>query len=166
MMTIGYEGLTVDSFFQTLHANSVQALIDVRELPLSRKPGFSKSALAHSAATHGIDYTHVAELGCPRAIRHDYKADKDWDRYVRRFIAYLDTQALAIAHLAAHVERERCCLVCYEANYNACHRTLVAERVAQLLSGDTCITHLIPQMLKRAAFADSLAAKADRTTQR
>lgn len=165
-MTIGYEGLTVDSFFCTLQVNSVQALIDVRELPLSRKPGFSKSALAHSASTYGMSYSHFAGLGCPRAIRHDYKRDKDWERYVERFTAYLDTQALAVAHLAAHVKRERCCLVCYEADYNACHRTLVAERVAQLLTGDVRITHLISQMLKQAAFADVSPVKADRIAQR
>jgi uncharacterized protein (DUF488 family) len=162
-MTIGYEGLTVDPFFHALHANSVQVLVDVRELPLSRKPGFSKAALAHSAANHGIEYVHLRELGCPRTIRYDYKADNDWGRYVRRFIAYLDTQSLAVAHLAARVERERCCLVCYEADYNTCHRTLVAERVAQLLSGNVCITHLIPQMVNPFPSVDSLAAKADRT---
>jgi uncharacterized protein (DUF488 family) len=147
-MTIGYEGLTVDSFFHALRANSVQVLIDVRELPLSRKPGFSKSALAHSAASHGIEYIHLGKLGCPRTIRHDYKADKDWGRYVRRFIAYLDTQMLAITQLAARVKQERCCLVCYEADYNFCHRTLVAERVAQLLDGGMHITHLIPSSAK------------------
>lgn len=163
-MTIGYEGLSQHLFFDALRASGVQTIVDVRELPLSRKRGFSKSALAGTAASYEMTYVHLGELGCPRPIRYDYKADRDWDRYVRRFTAYLDTQNVAIAHLATRIKRERCCLVCYEADYNACHRTLVAERVVHLLDGSVCITHLRPQVLKSAALVDSSADEADKTS--
>lgn len=162
MMTIGYEGLSQHLFFEALRASGVQTIVDVRELPLSRKRGFSKSALANAAADYEMIYVHLGELGCPRPIRYDYRADSDWTRYMQRFTAYLDTQTLAIAHLATRIERERCCLMCYEADYNACHRTLVAERVAELLGGNVRITHLTPQGLEQAAFADSAADVGDR----
>jgi uncharacterized protein (DUF488 family) len=112
-----------------------------------------------------MTYVHFGELGCPRPIRYDYRTDRDWDRYVRRFTAYLDTQSLAVALLATLIERECCCLVCFEADYSACHRTLVAERVAEVLGGNVRITHLRPQVLKPAAFADSAADAADRIDQ-
>ena len=43
MFTIGYEGRDVDEFVSCLMQYKVTRLIDVREIPLSRKKGFSKS---------------------------------------------------------------------------------------------------------------------------
>jgi uncharacterized protein (DUF488 family) len=63
LYTIGYEGQTVEAFLQRLLAQGVLALIDVRELPLSRKPGFSKNALASALQRHGIEYIHMPALG-------------------------------------------------------------------------------------------------------
>jgi len=54
LFTVGYEGLTLEAFIQRLQSSSIQTLVDVRELPLSRKRGFSKRALAESLASHGI----------------------------------------------------------------------------------------------------------------
>ena len=44
--TIGYEAVTVAEFVAALQAAEVRRVIDVRALPLSRRPGFSKSSLA------------------------------------------------------------------------------------------------------------------------
>jgi len=61
----------------------VKTVVDVRELPLSRKKGFSKSAFCDALSAHGIAYLHA--LGCPKPIRNPYKADGNWQTYTRDF---------------------------------------------------------------------------------
>ena len=142
LLTIGYEGISVQQLLYLLERHGVQTIVDVRELPLSRKAGFSKSPLALAASNRGIDYVHVRALGCPREIRHDYRADRDWPRYERRFMAYMETQGMAIARLVGRVTDERCCLLCYEADPNYCHRSIVARRIADEVSPSLDIEHL------------------------
>jgi uncharacterized protein (DUF488 family) len=72
LFTVGYEGLMLEAFIQRLQSNSIQTLVDVRELPLSRKRGFSKRALAEALALQGITYLHMPALGCPKPIRDRY----------------------------------------------------------------------------------------------
>ena len=142
LLTIGYEGLTPDQFFGLLRANDVQTIVDVRELPLSRKTGFSKDSLAKIARENGIKYVHIPALGCPKSIRHAYRIDKNWTRYTLRFITYLNTQDEAIAELTSRVRQERCCLVCFEADPNYCHRLYVAERVSAETEAPLSVIHL------------------------
>jgi len=157
-MTVGYEGLNSEEFFKLLHLNGVEVLIDVRELPLSRKPGFSKLALANRADAEGIRYEHIVSLGCPREIRHDYRGDLDWGRYTGRYLAYLDTQLQSIVDLAARVVYERCCLMCFEADPNFCHRSFVADRVKAASSADLAVRHLSQTELTRVGHSDLVAA--------
>ena len=58
LFTLGYEGLTIEAFIARLQAAQVKTVVDVRELPLSRKKGFSKTAFCTALATHGIAYLH------------------------------------------------------------------------------------------------------------
>ena len=129
IFTIGYEGLGVDAFMSLLVAHGVDTLIDVRELPLSRKPGFSKKALANVLQTSGREYIHIVELGCPKPIRNQYRADGDWQRYTKGFLKHLKTQDDAIIRLSSLVASTNCALLCYEADANFCHRSMVADAV-------------------------------------
>ncbi len=142
LMTAGYEGLRSEEFFDILLSGRVQKIVDLRELPLSRKPGFSKSVLAISASKHKLEYVHIPALGCPREIRHDYRADNNWKRYTRRFVAYLNTQDATIQELADLIQHERCCLLCFESDPNCCHRSFVAQRLATFVSSPLTIVHL------------------------
>lgn len=67
--TIGYEGATQADVIAALERAGVKRVIDVRQLPLSRRPGFSKSSLAASLAERGIDYVHLKALGTPKPGR-------------------------------------------------------------------------------------------------
>ena len=98
--TIGYEGLDTQEFLSLLSEYDIQTLVDIRELPLSRKSGFSKNALATSVKRRGIGYIHLPHLGCPKPIRNRYREDGNWTRYQRDFLKYLATQDEAIAALA------------------------------------------------------------------
>ena len=67
--TIGYEGAAMDDFLGVLVRAGVEQVIDVRALPLSRRPGFSKSSLAASLKEAGMGYVHLKALGTPKAGR-------------------------------------------------------------------------------------------------
>jgi uncharacterized protein (DUF488 family) len=134
LMTSGYEGLSSQEFFAILNRCGVETLIDVRELPLSRKKGFSKTALSQEAAQRGVGYLHMAALGCPKPIRHDYRQNGDWEKYTDRFLKYLATQESALSELAETVRRSRCCLLCFEEDYNFCHRKYVADAMSGFIA--------------------------------
>src|SRR5688572_3142195 len=86
VFTIGYEGRSLDQFLADLGAQGVTLLADVRDAPVSRKPGFSKSPLAAALQQAGISYRHIRALGCPKPIRDACKQDGDWARYTRAFM--------------------------------------------------------------------------------
>lgn len=157
LATIGYEGLSTDAFFGELVGNRVQTIVDVRELPLSHKRGFSKSSLAARAAELRMGYVHAQALGCPKQIRHEYRADRDWGRYTRRYLAYLGQQDAALGVLAERVKVERCCLLCFEGDHRFCHRHYVADALARLMGDGLSIIHLAPAVTGTAAWLQPLA---------
>jgi uncharacterized protein (DUF488 family) len=158
LKTIGYEGLTIRDFIDLLKRCRVSMIVDVRELPISRKPGFAKAALAAILEKHGIKYQHVPELGCPKEIRHDYRDDGDWARYSRRFKAYLETQGEAIERLIEWAGEEQCCLLCFEMDYNFCHRSYVAEQAVLKMDGPVRIHHLTGPMSGRVVHRELVTA--------
>ena len=142
LYSIGYEGSTQAALLQTLVFHDVQTLLDIRELPQSRKPGLSKTALGLAAAEYEIGYTHIRALGTPRDIRYQRKMDHDEAAFRAGFLAYLATQEAAMEALVERAGRERCCLLCYEADVQQCHRLLVTDRAAQMSGGALTPVHL------------------------
>src|SRR5688572_16080609 len=63
IFTIGYEGATLSDFIATLQVAGVRRVVDVRELPQSRRPGFSKNVLRTALEEHGFAYEHRKPLG-------------------------------------------------------------------------------------------------------
>lgn len=123
---IGYEGLDQNKFFQLLQLYSVRSLVDIRELPISRKPGFSKSRLIETCQKYKIEYVHKPSLGCPRDIRHTYKKDGNWLNYSVKFFDYLCSQQNELKDLAEIVTKSKSCLMCFEADYLKCHRSYIS----------------------------------------
>jgi uncharacterized protein (DUF488 family) len=140
LFTFGYEGHSIDSFVARLKKAGIATVIDVRELPLSRKKGFSKAAFAAALADSGIGYRHVPAFGCPKPIRNRYKADGSWKRYEKAFNTYITTQPSAVADLVVYSKATKACLVCFEADFNFCHRSLVARAAAG--AGGPHVIHL------------------------
>lgn len=155
LFTFGYEGLTIEGFIARLKDAQVDLIVDVRELPLSRKKGFSKSAFREHLAAAGIDYEHRPALGCPKPVRDQYRADGDWAVYTRGFMAHLATVKSEVRQLAATARDHRACLVCFEADFSACHRTYVAR--AARAAGSPAVHHLTAKTVVADAPA-SLAA--------
>jgi uncharacterized protein (DUF488 family) len=140
LYTFGYEGLDISQFVSRLLTERIKTIIDVRELPLSRKKGFSKSSFKESLAEAGVAYLHAPALGCPKDIRDRYKADRDWSFYTQAFMAYVATQDATLRELVKLARATTACLVCFEADYTSCHRTYVA-RAARKLGGPS-VMHL------------------------
>ena len=131
LYTVGYEGQSIGEFLELLKSHGVEHLVDIRDAPISRKPGFSKTALSEAAAAVSIRYSHVRTLGCPKPIRARQKASPDWARYTRDFKLYLAAQAASLTELRSTAERAPTCLMCFEADVNRCHRLFVAEAIAR-----------------------------------
>lgn len=130
--TIGYEGVTMAAFIDTLRGAGVRRVIDVRALPLSRRPGFSKSSLAASLRDAGIDYAHLKALGTPKRGRD---AAKKGD--VATLTAVYDEQLelpeaqAQAAQMLALAEEMPSALLCYERDPCHCHRTLLLRAVGE-----------------------------------
>ncbi|AMK76984.1 MULTISPECIES: DUF488 family protein [Methylomonas] len=138
--TIGYEGIDIDAFLALLKKYHIDTVIDIREFPGSRKPGFAKTALSNLLNLSGIEYLHVVALGCPKPVREQYKQDNNWKRYTEGFLKYLHTQDQAIAYVADNAVYSNCALLCYEADYRFCHRSMVANAIRQYNGTD--IVHI------------------------
>lgn len=126
--TIGYEGATMRAFLDALQAAHVDLLVDVRAISNSRRPGFSKTALAAHLGEVGIDYLHLRGLGTPAEGRAAARAHRD-DELRRIYDEQLTTDAAQrdLATLADEVRAgRRVCLLCFEADAAHCHRALVA----------------------------------------
>jgi uncharacterized protein (DUF488 family) len=142
LYTIGYEGLSPDAFLSKLRANNVDVVIDVREVPHSRKRGFSKSHLDAQLTGAGISYLNFRELGSPAPARKQYKEDGDFVAFARSYDKVLRAERAALEGLYSLAAERDCCLLCYEADAETCHRSLVGAAVAGLNGGGFTVIHL------------------------
>lgn len=129
--TIGYEGTDIDRFIATLTAVGIEAVVDVRAVPLSRKKGFSKNVLRESLEEAGIKYLPMQELGDPKEGREAAKSG-DFDRFRMIYSAHVDQpeSVAAVDKLAAISEGNAVCLLCFERDPKTCHRLIVGERLS------------------------------------
>ncbi|MGN8000237.1 DUF488 domain-containing protein [Sphingomonas sp. 22176] len=126
--TIGYEATTMAEFLAALTRAGVQRVIDVRALPLSRRPGFSKSSLAASLRDAGIDYFHLKQLGTPKRGRDAAKkGDVATLREVYDVQLGLPEAQAQVAQMHALAAEKPSALLCYERDPCHCHRTLLLE---------------------------------------
>ncbi len=128
LWTIGYEQATQDAVLGALREAEVELLADVRQLPLSRRPGFSKSALRAGAEAVGIAYRHYRALGTPPDGRAAAKRGNDAE-LARIYAGQLELpEAIAAAaELRSLAQEQRVALLCYERAPEHCHRRLLAE---------------------------------------
>ena len=151
LSTIGYEGASLDDFIATVHAAGVRQVLDVRELPQSRRPGFSKNILANALLEHDISYLHFKLLGDPKHGREAARSGRMSD-FVQIYHAHIErpeaTNALRSAVEAA--QETSSVLMCFERNPQHCHRSLLAQRMIVLY----------PFRLRHLGVMDGAAARA------
>jgi uncharacterized protein (DUF488 family) len=131
IFTIGYEGTTVPEFIAALKTAGVERVIDVRALPLSRRPGFSKTALGAALGEADIEYVHLRALGTPADGRAAARAGRHVD-LERIYAGQLELpEAMAQSAQMLELARERrTALLCMEREPAHCHRTLLLDAVA------------------------------------
>ena len=112
-------------------------LIDVRAVAASRRPGFSKTALAGALAERGIGYLHLRALGTPKAGREAARKGR-----VAEMRAIYEEQLetpeaeLALEQARSAARETPSALLCFEKEAGACHRAVVAERLAEFETVD------------------------------
>ncbi len=134
LSTIGYEGKDIQYFVALLKREGVTAIIDVREKPFSRKKGFSKNKLQEALSDAGIKYYHFKKLGSPSWLRKEIKESKDLD-YFQEYRKLLDKHLVFVDEIIELLKDEHCCLMCYEADVEGCHRKVVAEKIVEMGDG-------------------------------
>src|SRR5271154_2912420 len=132
LCSIGYEKALLPDVVGTLKSAGVATLIDVRDRPISRRPGFSKRQLAAAIGGAGMRYLHLGALGTPPEGRLANRR-REWDRFwgiVEEKLVRPEAE-LALQEAGEIAEAAPSCLLCYEADWQICHRRRVAEILAQ-----------------------------------
>lgn len=144
LFTIGYEGQSIESYVNRLIENDVRLLVDVRKNPISRKYGFSKSALSGFCKNFGIAYAHLPDLGIPGSLRRSLADQEDYDRLFDRYEKeILPRNSEWIHHLIQlYTEYKRLALTCFEREHTQCHRDRVAKAVVARSQADITFEHL------------------------
>ncbi|HEY5910000.1 MAG TPA: DUF488 family protein [Verrucomicrobiae bacterium] len=144
LLTIGYEGKTLETFLNQLLRESVTMLCDVRRNPISRKFGFSKSTLSSACEKIDIRYEHVPELGIASGERQELHTQADYDALFDEYErTQLPKQTAALSKLIGWLkEGHRMALTCFELDPQQCHRHCVAEALAARIGKSLTVRHL------------------------
>lgn len=128
IVSAGYEGRSIEDFVRVLKRHRVELVVDVRLNAVSRKRGFSKTALTAALAAAGIEYRHETELGNPPENRDAFRAGRPAARdYYRRHLENGAAASVqAIVDLVAHT---RIALLCFEREHTECHRSCITDRI-------------------------------------
>lgn len=128
--TIGHSTRTLEAFLGLLADYRIEAIADVRRFPGSRRhPYFASDALAASLPAHGIAYLWLPTLGGRRKVQPD-SPNTGWRN--ASFQGYADYTATAefaegLAELLKLAASRRTALMCAEAVWWRCHRSLIAD---------------------------------------
>jgi uncharacterized protein (DUF488 family) len=134
LFTIGYEGITLESYLNKLIKNNIKILCDVRKNALSMKYGFSKTQLKNACNGVGIEYIHIPEVGIDSDQRQELKSQSDYDvlfkKYKENNLTKTITNQVEILNLLK--QNKRIALTCFEADICQCHRKHLSEAITNL----------------------------------
>jgi uncharacterized protein (DUF488 family) len=131
LFTIGYERATPGAVLGELKRAGVDLVVDTRAVAASRRPGFSKRALAASLDEAGIGYVHLQKLGTPAEGRQAARAgdlDALW-RIYDKHIKTAEAQQALDALMALVKSGKRIALLCYCRDPKSCHRSRIVAQV-------------------------------------
>jgi uncharacterized protein (DUF488 family) len=130
--TVGYEGKSIDGFFNGLLASGMEGVLDVRANPVSRRYGFAKRSMSRIANHLGLAYRHLPELGIPGKHRAHLS---DFDSYQRLLDQYeeemLPKRTEYIERATELLRSQPMALLCVEKDVRCCHRGRLASHVAE-----------------------------------
>jgi hypothetical protein len=141
--SVGYENYRdVNVFARVLADAGVERLIDVRELPISRKRGFAKTALSEALASAGVEYVHLRALGNPKEFRDLYKSGKvsEGKSAYRHFL--LNERSEELDDLNRILREKRSALMCVEHDLKVCHRQVIFDALRDRLEDGLEVAHI------------------------
>ena len=147
--TVGHSNHPIDGFIALLRAHKIEALADVRSFPGSRRnPQFNQPALKHALNDAGISYHHMVSLGGKRESLTP--TDRLKSRPFSAYVEYTKTKQFqqSLKELEDMTSEFRVAVMCAEALWTNCHRSIIAEEMTR--HGFT-VTHIMPDDLARAA---------------
>lgn len=130
IVSVGYQGRTIDDFVAALQQAGVQTVADVRLNAISRRAGFSKTRLRDALAAAGISYRHLRSLGNAKENRQPF-----WDgrveegqRVFRQALKSPDAEA-SLAVLSELARDHVVAVLCFEKDVETCHRKVIIDEV-------------------------------------
>lgn len=126
--TIGYEGKDINLFIKQLKDNKVQILVDARIRAGGRKLDFCKKNLSQHLQNSGIGYAHYKELGTPQYLMQEMKEKGHYS--MDAYAIHLDSKPEVLDRVLAETKGSTIAIMCFEKNYEECHRSVVASKLA------------------------------------
>lgn len=128
--TIGHSTHSSEKFINLLRASHISMLVDIRRFPASRRyPHFNRDVLAKDLQKHDIEYIHMEMLGGRRQPRPG-SVNTGWrNTSFRGYADYMETAGFqqAVSALEEHGKKKSVAIMCSEAVWWSCHRSLVAD---------------------------------------
>jgi uncharacterized protein (DUF488 family) len=140
LISLGYQGRSVDELVAQLRGACATILVDVRLTPLSRKPGLSKKRLAQALKDAGIDYVHLPALGNPRDNRKPFRAGDPDSRHRFRDLMQTTEAEQALRRVAELLDDQAVALLCFERSHDECHRQVVVDELRRSRPGLELLT--------------------------
>ena len=165
LWTLGHSTLTLADFVERLRGHQVQQVVDVRSLPGSRRyPHFDKQALGPALRNRRIQYRHVVALGGRRRPTGE-ATNAGWrNASFRGYADYMGTEAFAQAleQLLICATKRRVALLCAEAVYWRCHRSMIAD--ALVVRGHDVVHIMGPRTARAHVLRDFAHVRGHRLT--
>lgn len=145
LLTIGYEGVSLEQYINKLIIEDVHVLCDVRKNAYSQKYGFSKSQLEKACNGVGIKYIHIPDLGIESNKRQMLRSQADYNilfaEYERKVLAFQNENIESIRQLI--LTDKRVALTCFEKDPKQCHRTRVANALMKIANNEYSFNQIV-----------------------
>lgn len=144
LFTIGYEGKSVEQYVNHLIMEDIKVICDIRKNPISMKYGFSKNQLKNIVENIGIEYQHYPELGINSDKRQSLNTLEDYIALFNDFELNTLPQKSNQINIVydKFMVSKRIALTCFEADYNKCHRSKVANALANKFDNKYTVKHI------------------------
>jgi uncharacterized protein (DUF488 family) len=146
LFTIGHSTRTIEHLIRLLIAYRVEILVDIRSYPTShRNPQFNSDAMKRQLSEHEILYLWLPKLGGRRKGIGEDSKNKCWkNQSFRNYADYMETAPFreGIDELIQLSTMGTVAIMCAEALYWRCHRSMVADFLKSL---NIRVTHIFDE---------------------
>ena len=144
LYTMGYEGLDGRRFLSHLVHHGVDVVVDVRKLPLSRKKGFSKTALKEMLNSGNIEYVNFQGLGAPKEIRNELYQSGNYNLFFKKYLNCIADKTDLLENIHTLINSgKNVLLLCFERNPEQCHRKVVADQIKKIDGNGLEVKHIV-----------------------